>query len=168
MALLGALIERYGLKKSRPRESVLMVDWWEGRHKGRLIAFVEMGMKLAMYLGEAPGETEIYLVRAAPDDAPDLEATKKDIARICGGQGAALAASFRLAATPSEKLFDIPQLRLPALRDGVPRLSPSVLAVMINESMRGLSLLMAKGATQESVAADLEIAHALLSALEKK
>lgn len=167
MGLLGALIERYGLKKSRPRESVLMVDWWEGRHKGRLIAFVEMGTKLEMYLGEPPGETEIYLVRAEAGDGPDLEATKKDIERICGAQGAALAASFRLAATPPGKLFDIPQLRLPALRDGVPRLSPSVLAVMINESMRGLSLQIGTGATQESVAADLEIAHALLSAVEK-
>ena len=163
--LLTALIQRFGLQMKPCPDRSMMGDWWEGRHEGRVLGFRALGKWLALYLG-APAEiTEIYLVRATPQDGADLEATKRDIARIAGPEGAALAAAFRLGATPPEALFDIPELRLPALRDGVPRLSAAVLDVQIYDTWQGLELKLGPGATVQTVEADLAIAHEVLTAV---
>ena len=147
-SLLGALIERFGLQKKPCPEASLMGDWWEGKHEGRMLGFTGPGERLTLFLGVPAEVTEIYLVRATPGDAADLEATGRDIARIAGAEGAALAAAFRLGATPPGALFDIPQLRLPALRDGVPRLSASVLEVQIYDTWKGLALKLGPGTTR--------------------
>jgi hypothetical protein len=165
-SLLAGLTARYGLQRKACPEASLMGDWWEGQHEGRLLAFIEAGKRLTLFLGGPAENTEIYLVRATPDDEADLEATRRDIERIAGPEGAALAAAFRLGATPPGALFDIPQLRLPALRDGVPRLSASVIDVQVYETFRGLALNLGAGATPETVAADLAIAHGVLKAVE--
>ena len=165
-SLLDALKARYALEKKHCPEPSFMGDWWEGRHEGRLLAFTAAGKRLTLFLGGPAEETEIYLVRATPEDEADLAATRRDIERIAGPEGAALAAAFRLGATPPEALFDIPQLRLAALRDGVPRLSASVIDVQIYDTFRGLALNLGAGATPETVEADLAIAHEVLKAIE--
>lgn len=165
--LLEALVERYGLEKKKPpEESCLMGEWWEGVHDERRIGFDQRGHNLFLNLGEPTEITEIYLVSAAPGDPPGLAATRRHVERITGAEGAAFAERFRLGATPQGALFDFPQLRLPALRDGLPKLSPSVRQVMIFENLQGLALALDAAATPESVAADLAIAHAALQALE--
>ena len=165
--LLGELIERYALEKKEPAEGSLSgTQWWEGRDQGRLIAFMERGRDLALYAGEPAEITEIYLVRAAPDESPALAATKRHIERITGTQGAALAAQFRLGAQPAGALFDLAPLRLPALLEGIPRLSASVREVMIFDNLRGLSLALDASATRDTIDADLKLAHAVLQALE--
>jgi len=139
--LLRELIERYALEKKAPAEPSLMGEWWEGRDQGRLVAFMERGKGLALYLGEPAEVTEIYLVRAAPGEPP------------------AAAAPFRLGAQLENPLFDFAPLQLP-------RLSASVREVMIFDNRRGLSLALEASATRESIEADLKLAHAALQALE--
>lgn len=166
-SLLEVLVERYGLEKKKPpEESCLMGEWWEGVHEKRRIAFDQRGDNLFLYLGESAEITEIYLVSAAPGEPPGLTASRKHVERIAGAEGAVLAERFRLGATPPGALFDFPQLRLAALRDGLPKLSPSVREVGIFENMQGLHLTLDATAMLESIAADLPIAHATLRALE--
>ena len=94
-SLLGELTARYGLQKKPCPEPSFMGDWWEGRHEGRLLAFTAAGNRLTLFLGGPAEVTEIYLVRATPDDEVDLEATRRDIERIAGPEGAALVAACR-------------------------------------------------------------------------
>lgn len=165
--LLGELIEAYALEKKEPAESSLSgSQWWEGRHQGRLIAFMEHGRNLALYAGEPAEMTEIYLVRTAPGESPALAATRQHIERIAGEKGAALAQDFRLGSHPSGALFDLPPLRLPALLEAVPRLSASVLEVMIFDNLRGLCLMLDASATRQSIEADLDLSHKVLQALD--
>ena len=166
-ALLEALVDRHGLEKKKPPdESCLMGDWWEGRHEGRLLAFTSNGNRLFLYLGEPTEITVIYLVGATPGDPPELAATRKHVERIVGAEGAIFTHRFRLGATQQGALFDFPQLRLPALRDGLPKFSTSARDVMIFENMRGLQVVFDASATLESIAADLAIAQDALKALE--
>jgi hypothetical protein len=165
--LLEILVGRYALEKRHPpEESSRSGQWWEGVHEKRRVALDQRGSHLFLYLGEPAEITEIYLVCAAPGDPPALAATRKHVERIAGAEGAAFAERFRLGATPPGALFDIPQLRIPALRDGLPKLSSSVEEVAIFENMEGLSLTLDASATTESIAADLAIAHAVLRGLE--
>jgi len=164
--LLRELAEHYALEKKQPAEGSLMGEWWEGRDQGRLIAFMGRGRELVLYAGEPAEMTEIYLVRATPDESAALAATKRHIERIAGAQGAALAAQFRLGAHPPGALFDLAPLRLPALFDGVPKLSASVRELAIFDNLRGLSLALDAGATRDTIDADLKLAQVLLQALE--
>lgn len=164
--LLGELIGRYGLKRTdSPEDAGLGGEWSEGRYEGRLIAFDERGRNLFLYLGEPAEVTEIYLVAASPGESQALADTRRQIERIGGAEGTALAARFRLGASPSGDRFDIPALRLPALREGLPRLSASVREVSIFDNLGGLALTLDDAATLDSIAADLDIAHAALRAL---
>jgi hypothetical protein len=133
-----------------------------------LLAFLERGKTLFLYLGEPVEITSIYLVRARSGESRALSATQQDLERIAGNECNGIAKHFRLGASPSGKFFDIPELRLPALCDGLPRLSPSVSEVMIFENLRGLALTLDESATIFSVEQDLPIAHAILDALERR
>ena len=145
-----------------------MGDWWEGRHDARLIAFDERGGHLFLYLGEPAEVTEILLVTASPGESRALSATRRHIVRIAGTEGAALAARFRLGASPAGEVFDMPALRLSSLRDGLPRLSAAVHEVSIFDNMRGLVLTLDVTTSPETIAVDIEIALAVLRDLESR
>ena len=89
--LLAALVGRYALVKGKPPgEASLMGEWWEGRHEGRRLAFMERGKGLVLFLGEPAEVTEIYLVReasgafglAASTDSPELAAVQASLPRL--------------------------------------------------------------------------------------
>jgi hypothetical protein len=162
--LLEQLQAQYALEKAAPPpNSALMDDWWEGTVDGRTIAFQAQGRETMLFAGEVVEITEIYLVRIDADAAEVPPGTRLD--RIVGAEGAVLAARFFLGAHPRGS-FDYPQLRLPALRDGIARLSDSVRELSVFDNFRGLSLRLDERATPETVAADLGRALAMLAALE--
>lgn len=164
-ALLVQLASTYALEKKKPYESSLTDDWWEGRIDGRGIAFQEWGPGIAVFVGKVEEITEIYLVRRTAGRSAEFDASAAHLERIAGTEGKLLALQFYLGALPQGE-FDFPQLRLTALRDGIPQLSSSVQEVMIYESSRGLALVTDQAATAETIAADLKLALAIVRALE--
>lgn len=137
-------------------------DWREGHYGARRLAVMPVSNKLFVFLGEPEEETEIYLSAVGPEPAavpPDAK-----LAEIVGREGLELARRFELGATPPEP-FDYPQLRRPAFRDGLPRLSPAVEDVCIFS--RGLELIYRRDrATAALIAADLLLAERMVKALE--
>lgn len=166
IALFDQLQTIYRLEQRAPAESTcIMGNWWESQLEGRLLAFMEHRQGMAVFLGRVEEITEIYLSRLAPGQALPAAALRQHLARIVGAEGAALAEQFYLAAHPDGD-FDYPELRLPPLRDGIPRLSASVREVAIYESFRGLSLITDETATVETIGTDLQLAVDMLKALE--
>lgn len=165
-SFLSSLIQRYSLEKKTLSDPSISGQWWEGLDGHRLLAFVERGKTLFLYLGEPVEITSIYLVRASSGEPRALGATQQDLERIAGSECNGIARHFRLGASPPGRLFDIPELRLPALCDGLPRLSASVREEMVFENLRGLALTLDDSATIFGVEQDLPIAHAILDALE--
>lgn len=164
-ALLEQLKKLYGLEQKAPPESTcLMGNWWESSLAGRTLAFMEHGRGVAVFVGMIEEITEIYLRRQAPGQPVPADA-RLHLARIVGAAGAELAARFFLAAHPGGD-FDYPELRLPPLRDGIPRLSQSVREIAIYEGRQGLSLIIDETAEVESVGADLQLALAMLAVLD--
>ena len=104
-------------------------------------------------------------MRAITSESSYARASAPHLERIVGPGGKALASKFYLGALPQGQ-FDFPQPRLPALRDGIPRLSPSVQEVAIFESYRGMSLATDYTASVDTVAEDLKLALAMVEALE--
>ena len=131
--LLGAVIERYGLEEQAPPpESALVGTWWEQPpNDDLLLAFLERGADLVAFLGEPTEITEIYLLR--------------------DGSGA-----FALGAGNE---MDFPELRLPAVKERLAKLSASVKEFALFETHDGLSLQFAPGATPETIEQDLETAR---------
>jgi len=162
-AILDQLKEVYRLERKTPSESSIMGDWWESRLDGRRLAFQERGRGLAAFLGVIEEITEIYLCRNLPGQ-PVPVAARQHLARIVGAEGAALASQFFLGAHPDGD-FDYPALRLPPLRDGTARLSPSIREIAVYESFRGLSLITDETATPTAIAGDLQLAAGMLDAL---
>jgi hypothetical protein len=97
------------------------------------------GEDVVAFLGEPAEITEIYLVREA-------------------------SGAFALGAGSE---MDFPELRLPALRQGLAALSASVKEFHIYENRAGVSLQLAPGATPETIERDLDTARAILKAVEK-
>ena len=140
-ALLDALKSSHELqKKSPPPESSLMQVWWEGRHEGKTLAFMQWQAGTRLFLGEVVEVSSMYLWRAAPGEA------------------------FRPGFEPPAAGF--PQMQIAGVGGGIARLSPSVRDVQLYENDRGLSLLLGAEATPESVASDLAVASDMLRALE--
>jgi hypothetical protein len=164
-SLLDQLKAGFGLVKTTPSEPSILDDWWEGRLEGRVVAFQERPDGLMVHLGQIEEITEIYLARVGAGQPLPAEGSPQRLDRIVGRAGAALASQFCLAAHPPGE-FDYPQLRLPALRDGIPRFSPSVQEILVYERCRGLSLITDQTATRESLEEDLTLAMAMLEELE--
>jgi hypothetical protein len=163
--LLEELIRLYALVRKTPHEPGIMNDWWEGRADGETIAIQDRGDGIIVYAGDIVEVTGIYLVRIAPGSSGPAGNSPHRLDRIVGAQGAALASRFVLGAHPPGD-FDHPQLRLPALRDGIPRLSPSVREISIYENDRGLSLQLDHTATRETAVADLDLALTMVRGLK--
>lgn len=140
--LLGALVQRHGLKPAKPPpESALSGTWWaQPPGNGLSLAFLARGADVVAFLGEPVEITEIYLARAP-------------------------AGEFRLGAGSES---DFPQLRLPAVRAGLARLSAAVKEFQLFENHAGVALQFAAGASAEEVAQDLATARELLVAFGKK
>ena len=164
-SLIEKLKALYALEKKAPYEASIVDDWWEGKIDRRAVAFQERGAGVIMYVGKVEEITEIYLVRSAAGQPVQAGASLPHLERIAGEEGKALAAQFDLGAAPQGP-FDFPQLRLPSVRDGIPRLSSSVREVAIFESYRGISIATDHTASVETVAEDLKLAFAMLEALE--
>ncbi len=139
--LLGAMIERRKMEKAKPpAASGLAGEWWEQPpDDDLLVAAMARGDRLVVFLGEPAEITEIYLVRDG--------------------------AGFRLGAGND---MDFPELRRPAMREALARLSPVVEEVQVYETRDGVSLQFGAAATLEQVEADLAIARELLKAAEAK
>jgi hypothetical protein len=140
--LLRALVERYGLERKKPPpESALSGTWWEQPpNDDLLLAFQDRGGEVAAFLGEPVEITEIYLVREGAGD-------------------------FRLAAGNE---MDFPELRLPAVKAGLAKLTASVKDFQVFENRACVELLFDSTATPETVAQDLDTARAILKAVEKR
>jgi len=135
--LLGAVIERHKMEKAKPPTgSGLAGEWWEQPpDDDLLVAAMARGDKLVVFLGEPVEITDIYLVREG--------------------------AGFRLGAGNE---MDFPELRRPAMREALARLSGAVEEVQVYETRDGLSLQFGAGATLEQVEADLAVARDVLNA----
>lgn len=158
------LIAAYGLKKATPYEPSIMQDWWEGSYGTMKLAVREQGRDLVVYLGDIVEVTDIYLVRVSTGEQVPPPESPQRIDRIVGQEGTALASQFVLAAYP-EGNFDYPQLRLPELLHGLPRLSAPVHEVAIYENFRGLSLQARHPITRADFESDLRIASDIVRAL---
>jgi len=163
--LLKEIIAFYSLAKKKPYEPSIMHDWWEGELRGRTIAFQLWEGKLFVYVGEVVEITEIYLERVSQKNQLPPEDSPQRLDRIVG-EGSVLASQFYLVAYP-EGAFDYPQLRLPALKDGIPKFSAAVDQIMICENFKGLSFTSDSTATREGIDADLKIALNIVRALEE-
>jgi hypothetical protein len=139
--LMQALIERHGLEPGKPPEAAgYSGSWWEQPpNDDLLLAFMERGGNLIVFLGEPAEITEIYLVRERPG-------------------------AWRLGAGNE---MDFPELRLPAVKDGLAKLSAALEQFMVYETRDGVSLHYATDVTPEAIDADLETARAILNAVEK-
>ena len=163
-SVFAEIVATYRLKKARPYEPSLMLDWFEGSYGAVRFAVQEAGAKIVAYLGDVVEVTEIYLVRVPPGGTLPREGSPQRLDRIVGPEGAALASQFVLAAHPTGD-FDYPQLRLPEVLHGIPRLSPHVLEVAIYENFRGLSFRTTRSITRPNFERDLEIASEIVAAL---
>lgn len=162
-ALFGQIKSRYSLEEKKPYEPSIMGTWWEGSFNNMPVAFKETGESITIYAGKIEEITDIYLIRGYSK----MDEVAKQLPRIVGAEGTALSSQFYLGAFPAGE-FDMPQLRLPALRDGIPQLSASVQEVGIYEEHRGLHLqISTSGATTETIDKDLSLAHTMLKALER-
>jgi hypothetical protein len=164
-SLLEQLKSVYALEEKTPYESSIMGEWWEGRIGDRSIAFQNRGRGLAVFVGKAEEISDIYLVRRSAGRPVPADASAAHIERIAGPEGKALASQFYLGALPQGR-FDFPQLRLPALRDGIPQFSSSVQEVMLFESLLGLNLITDPTATLETMRADVKLALVMIEALD--
>lgn len=168
-ALFEQLKSRYALAEKTPYEPSLMQNWWEGSVNNSPVAFQQRGEDITVFVGRVEEITDIYLIRITADNPAPSPETTAHLERIAGPEGKALASQFYLAAYPSSGDFDFPQLRIPALRDGITKLSPSVSEVAIFESHKGLSFnIAAAGATVETIEEDLKLAQAMVQAMEQK
>lgn len=163
-SLLEELIAVYGLKKAKPYEPSIVLDWWEGSAGVQRFAIQEYGDRLTVHIGEISEITEIYLVRRDPKRAFPPEGSPARLDRIVGA--GAFAYEFSLAAYPKGD-FDYPQLRRPGVLQSLLQLSPSVSELMICDNFRGLSFITSGSVTREVFDHDLRIASDLVEALEE-
>lgn len=160
---LKEIVAAYGLKKAKPYEPSLEQDWWEGHYAVLRFAVQEHGAGMVVYLGDITEVTDIYLGRTHPGKPiPANSAQRLD--RIVGPEGAELAGQFVLLAYPKGN-FDFPQLRLPELLHGIPRLSRSVEEIGIYENFRGISLILRQPLNRTEFDSDLAIASGIVKAL---
>jgi hypothetical protein len=158
------IISVHGLKKTKPYEPSLMQDWWEGYYGTLRFAVQEQGQAIVAYLGDIVEVTEIYLGRIHPGSKLPPESSPQRLDRIIGREGAQLAAQFVLLAHPGGD-FDYPQLRLPELLHGIPRLSPGVEEIGIYENFQGLSLRIKHPISRSDFDNDLRTASEMVKAL---
>jgi hypothetical protein len=164
--LVPEIVAAYGLKKAKPYEPSLMLDWFEGTHGALRFAVQESGTGIVAYLGDIVEITEIYLTRVPAGTKLPRDGSPQRLDRIAGPEGAALASQWVLAAHPSGD-FDYPQLRLPEVLHGLPRLSPHVTEIAIYENLRGLSFNATRSITRPDFERALEIAAAVVTALQR-
>lgn len=158
------IISVHGLKKAKPYEPSLMQDWWKGSYGTLRLAVQEQGQVIVAYLGDIVEVTEIYLGRIQPGSKLPPESSPQRLDRIVGREGAQLAAQFVLLAHPGGD-FDYPQLRLPELLHGIPRLSPAVEVIGIYENFQGLFLRIKHPISLPDFENDLRIAAEMVKAL---
>jgi len=123
------------------------------------VIFTGQKEKLQVFAGKAGGNEDFHLWRGQDEGSPDL-------ARITGPEGKTLAAQFYLGEWSDEEGFDIPALRIPELRDGILKLSPSVEGIFVYSNPRGICLRVeAAQATLETIGRDLALAASMLKAM---
>jgi len=159
------IVAAYGLTKAQPYEPSLMLPWWEGLAGTTRFAIQEAGQGLNVYVGDIVEVTEIYLVRAGEGTPLPPKGTPMRLDTIAG-RDSPLARTFFLAAYPIGD-FDYPQLRIPAVAQGLLALSPGVGEVMICENFRGLSFIEEPPPSREIFDRDLQTAIAVVKALER-
>lgn len=158
------IVSSYGLKRTKPYEPSLEQDWWEGYYGTMRFAMQEWGRDIHVYLGDVVEVTEIYLGRVQPGGKFPPESSPQRLDRIVGREGAELAAQFVLLASPGGD-FDYPQLRLPELLHGIPRLSHAVDQIAIYENFQGLFFIAKQVISRSDLENDLRIASEMVKAL---
>ncbi len=164
-ALLEELAGYYQLYEERSHEDSIasssFPNWFAGTVSDCFLAMRDHGF-LEVYVGEVVEITEIYLGRVSLSNPLPKDGSPQRLDRIEGLAGSRLAREYFLWAY--EEGADVPELRLPALRDGLARLSPSVFEAGFFP--RGLQLsITSDEATLASVRADVVLAVAMVKAL---
>ncbi len=158
-----AIVDYYGLKRTPSYERSITFPWWEGLAGTTPFAIQEVGGRLQVYVGEIVEVTEIYLIRGGPQQPLPAEGSPGRLDRIAGKE-TLLARQFFLAAYPVGD-FDYPQLRVPAVAEGIVSLSSCVREVAICENFRGLCLGMDPPPAREEFDRDLRWAIGIVNAL---
>lgn len=158
------IVSAYGLRRARPYEPSIGQDWWEGYYGTMRFAVQEHRGGIIVYVGDVVEVTEIYLGRIRDRSKLPPKDSPQRLDRIAGTDGAEIAALFVLLATPAVD-FDYPQLRLPELHLGIPRLSRSVEEIAIYENFRGLFFILNQPISRSDFENDLRIASEIVRAL---
>lgn len=162
---VSRLIEAF---RPNERETDFFGAWQESDVDGMRVGFQAGDRFLIAHLGDFDADreqrTELYLGTLSPSEEFPPGDSEQRIDRFLDETGQPLARRFILYATgPS----DYPQLRIPAVRDGLISLSDSILEVGVYED-GGMQLQFdTSKATAVSVADDVRHAVAMVRALDE-
>lgn len=149
------------------RDTGFFGPWREGVFKGQRVGFIEGGGVLRIEAGVTDPDqehiTDLYLGRVGPNRPLPNPDSPRRLDPYVGSEGAALIPRYILNATGG----DYPELRIPAVREGLMRLSRFVEEVQFYESGAMGLRLSAEGLEKETVERDVAVLIDLMSARKK-
>lgn len=146
------------------RKTGFFGPWREGRFQGQRVGFIEGGGVLRIEAGVVDPDqehiTDLYLSQVGPKEPLPSPDSPRRLDSYVGSNGAALIPRYILNATGG----DYPELRTPAVQEGLLRLSRFVEEVQFYESGAMGLRLRAEGLDKKTVESDVSILIGLLAA----
>lgn len=146
------------------RKTGFFGPWREGQFQGQRVGFIEGGGILRIEAGVIDPDqehiTDLYLSQVGPKEPLPSPDSPRRLDSYVGSDGAALIPRYILNATGG----NYPELRIPAVREGLLRLSRFVEEVQFYESGAMGLRLRAEGLDKKTVESDVAVLIGLLAA----